>query len=977
MPRKYHRKRQMPESTAPDFSMPAEKERVLREVTRGLASGRDSTELMQRLLASSARIADADAAFLERAYPDVVEVEVVAATGEPVPPIGRRVPYPGSMAEEVLDRGRPELLDSSTLGKRVMRDELGGICDGCSGLVLPLLSDGEAIGALILIRLAGKAPFRLEDANPLVPLTDLAALAINQSLLREESERRQEALLESERRFRLLVSAVQDHALFMLTPQGAVATWNEGAERITGYAESEIVGKPFQLFYTPEDRLTDRPEESLAAAATEGSCTSEVAQQRKDESRFWAQIVIRPIRSGEGKLLGFAVVLRDLTELGEMREAQALERARYRLLYDRNPNIFTTTDEYGTIISANAFGAEYLGFTPAELVGRSTFELVWPDDVPAVREHHARCVANPDHTHQLQFRKVRRDGTPLWVRENAVAAHGVSGKLIVLSTCDDITPRIEAEAALRRSEEQLRQLTENLREVLWVAEPDFGRFTYISPAFETVWGSPREEVYLSSESFLAPIDGDRREEVRRALHRMREESVEVEFPIRRPDGERRIISIRGFPVHCADGEVQRIVGISEDITEWQKLEDRRNILVEAGRVLGSSLEYEATLQNVAALAVEYLADWCLVDLHEDGVIRRVVVAHADPAVVEVARDYLESLPATVTSTTALERAIATGESQVVLPGDDRLLDSLTLENADAAVIRQFSLASGVSHPLKTHGRVLGAITFLVSPDRPALDAEDVHTAELLTDRAGLAIDKAQLYRKAQEATSLRDDVLGIVSHDLRNPLNTIMLSAGFLRDLAPAEDPGTIKQLNIIKRSADQMNRLIQDLLDVAQIEAGGISVEPEPREVGSLIKEACRSFQPLAEARGIDLRCSLSGQLPRINFDWDRLLQVFSNLIGNAVKFTPEGGEVLVRAETSGTCVRFSVIDNGKGIEPEDLPHLFDRFYQSRKSRKGGAGLGLAIVKGIVEAHNGRVEVRSVVGQGSAFTFELPGVGS
>ena len=966
----------MPDSHAPPSAETrTEKDTLLLEVTRGLASGRDSSELMQRLLTSAARAADADGAFLERAYPEVLEVEVVAVTGEPVPEVGRRVPYPGSLAEEVIERGRPELLDPDALGSRVMRDELQGRCQGCSGLVVPLLSDGEAIGALILIRLPDALPFQLADADPLLPLTDLAALAISRFLLQEESERRQQALLDSEHRFRLLVSAVQDHAIFMLSPVGEVSTWNEGAERITGYAENEVIGRDFQIFFAEEDRLAQRPEESLAAAATEGSCVSEVLQNRKDGSRFLAQVMIRPIRGERGKLHGFAVVVRDVTELGQLKEAQLVERARYRLLYDQNPSIFITTDEFGVIVSANEFGAGYLGYTVSDLVGRSSLELVYPDDVEAAGEHLARCLENPERTHQLEFRKVRKDGTPLWVRENARTTRGLSGRPLVLSTCEDITDRVAAETALRASEEQLRQLTENLREVLWVADPHFTRLTYLSSAFETVWGRPRSEVYQNAATLLDPVDPAQREQVERALHRMGEESTEIEFPIRRPDGEIRIISVRGFPVRGDGGEVQRIVGISEDITEWQKLEDRRNILLEAGRVFAGSIDYEVTLHNVAELAVTHLSDWCVIDLCEEGAIRRVAVAHRDPRMADVARDYQQKYPPQISASRGPGKVIRTGEAELFERIEDSLLQGLALDAEHLATMRKLNFGSGISLPLRVEDRVLGAISFLLSSDHKHLEDEDLRTAELLADRAALAIDKARLYQEAREATRLRDDVLGIVSHDLRNPLNTILLSAGFLRDIARTEGPGTTKQLDIIKRAADQMNRLIQDLLDVAQIEAGGISVEPEQQEVGSLISEACQSFKPLAEARGIDLGCSLTEPLPRIAFDRDRLLQVFSNLIGNAVKFTPSGGSVVVSAESAGSCVRFSVRDNGSGIAAEDLPHLFDRFYQSRKTRKGGAGLGLAIVKGIVEAHRGRVTVESEVGKGSTFIFELPEV--
>jgi signal transduction histidine kinase len=182
-----------------------------------------------------------------------------------------------------------------------------------------------------------------------------------------------------------------------------------------------------------------------------------------------------------------------------------------------------------------------------------------------------------------------------------------------------------------------------------------------------------------------------------------------------------------------------------------------------------------------------------------------------------------------------------------------------------------------------------------------------------------------------------------------------------------------IEQLQIIRRASIRMNRLIEDLLDVSRIEAGGFTVEPRPNELEPLIDEAVELHALRAQELGIELMSDLPAGLPRVLCDHDRLLQVVFNLIGNAFKHTPAGGVVTLGARSNGNQVVVTVSDTGEGISREDLERIFDRFWQVRSHGRSGAGLGLTIVKGIVEAHGGRVWVESELGKGSAFHFTIP----
>jgi len=239
----------------------------------------------------------------------------------------------------------------------------------------------------------------------------------------------------------------------------------------------------------------------------------------------------------------------------------------------------------------------------------------------------------------------------------------------------------------------------------------------------------------------------------------------------------------------------------------------------------------------------------------------------------------------------------------------------------------------------------------------------------------LAQDELQeKIEQARRATSVRDNLLAVVSHDLRNPLSVILMATtSMVRPFGGDDRRKSHKQIGAIKRAADRMNYLIQDLLDAASIEAGELSVERRRLELAPLVAEAIDAMQPLAARKSLHLENELPAELPPVFADTGRLQQVFANLLANAIKFTPDGGTITVRAEALGEIVQFSVTDTGSGISSADLPHLFDRFWQAPRTARQGTGLGLSIVRGIVVAHGGRIWVESRVGAGSTFFFTLP----
>jgi len=274
--------------------------------------------------------------------------------------------------------------------------------------------------------------------------------------------------------------------------------------------------------------------------------------------------------------------------------------------------------------------------------------------------------------------------------------------------------------------------------------------------------------------------------------------------------------------------------------------------------------------------------------------------------------------------------------------------------------------------------VLGAITFVSGRNGHAYAGADVALAEDLAGRCALAIAHMRVVEELKKSVLLRDQVLGYVSHDLKNPLGAIMLVATQI--LAESRTPRAafsagerIAAVERILAATSHMHRLIGDLLEVAQIGAGGVSIHPRTVQPASVVEDVLYTYAPGLALQSLRMEAHVNDELPPLRADGGRLRQVFENLVENAAKFTPAGGVITLAAGRLDGSVLFSVADTGAGIPGDEMPLLFDRFWQARRLGAGSAGLGLAICKGIVEAHGGAIWAESTVGRGSTFYFRVP----
>ena len=495
--------------------------------------------------------------------------------------------------------------------------------------------------------------------------------------------------------------------------------------------------------------------------------------------------------------------------------------------------------------------------------------------------------------------------------------------------------RRRAEDELRAQEARFRTLANTIPQLAWMMDAEGSRhwynqrwLDYTGTTLEAMQGSGWRQLH-HPDHVQRVVDG-----IRRSLDTG--EPWEDTFPLRSADGQYRWFLSRALPMQRDDGTIVGWFGTNTDITER----------LEAERVVRESEERLRRALEIETVGVIFFTMDGVITGANDAFLRMGGYSHGDVAAGRVRWDELTPPEWRPQSGQAVEEFGSTGRPA---PYEKECL------RKDGSRWWALFAATRIS---ATEG-----VQFV-------LDITEQKKAEVERERL-LALER-RARAEAERATRARDEVLAIVAHDLRSPIHTVLGAAAMLA--RPLAEELRQRHVEIVQRSVKAMDRLIADLLDVARIEAGTLSIRPAPLDVRALVDETLEPFALPALARQIKLGFESAADIPSVTADRDRLGQVLSNLIGNALKFTPDGGRVSVRARSLEGPVQISVEDSGQGIAAEELPHVFDRFWQGDRASRSGAGLGLAICKGIVEAHGGRIWAESTLGRGTTFHITVPG---
>jgi signal transduction histidine kinase/tetratricopeptide (TPR) repeat protein len=396
-------------------------------------------------------------------------------------------------------------------------------------------------------------------------------------------------------------------------------------------------------------------------------------------------------------------------------------------------------------------------------------------------------------------------------------------------------------------------------------------------------------------------------------------------------------------------------------------------LSEATALLNESLRYEEVLGRLAALTVRDLADWCSIDLYNQGGIARVAGAHRDPAMQALFQDYWRKFPPGPDSPHPTSVVLRTGEPLLIPEMDDARLRTFCVDEEHFQYIRSLGSRSGVAVPMTSRGQTIGAIAF-VSGKSSRFGPDELALAQELASRAAVAIDNARLYQRTEDAVRTRDEFLSVASHELRTPIQALQLMVqGLTRGLVTPTPEKVLQAFGMVERQVGRLTRLVEELLSVSRLESGHLALHLEPVDLEALVAEVAQRFQSERDRSGSVLSVHAEAFVEGL---WDPswVDHIVTNLLANAFKFGAGKPIALTIEERPRGTARLVVTDHGIGIPPERLPHLFQRFERAVSAREyGGLGLGLYIVRKAVEALGGTVRVESTRGAGSTFTVELP----
>jgi PAS domain S-box-containing protein len=529
--------------------------------------------------------------------------------------------------------------------------------------------------------------------------------------------------------------------------------------------------------------------------------------------------------------------------------------------------------------------------------------------------------------------------------------------------------------ALRASEAKFSGILAIAADAIITVDKD-ERIVHFNQGAAAIFGYSIEDARGQQLDILLP------KRVRGVHHSQMQGFAESPVQARRMGERREISGLRRdgseFPAEASISKIDGPEGplftvVLRDITERRRAEQDEQFLSRAATEVARSLEYTAVLQTITDLAVLRLADGAVLDVIEpDGSLRRVASAEAGSGRAQLLGEIAKAGIGWESPSPVID-VIRRGVTELFTDIDDDWVEAHE-EFPLAPAWRTVGMHSLLIVPLTAGGQALGTLSLLLVDPRRSFNADLRNLAEKFAQPVALSVVNASLYAAAQQANQARDEVMTVVSHDLRNPLSAIAMCVQALRASPPPEPDVRDDMLATIGESVDAMNRLIQDLVDVASIERGQLSLERVKGSPARLIERAAHMFAVETAGHGIMLAQEAALDLPELGADEARIVQVLANLIRNAIKFTPDGGRITIGAAAVDGAVQFTVTDTGIGIDPALHRRIFDRYWHaSTGARKQGTGLGLSIAKGIVEAHGGRLSVESAVGAGSRFTFTIP----
>ncbi len=762
----------------------------------------------------------------------------------------------------------------------------------------------------------------------------LIAAAAGWSLQRRNTGRGQaeEALRDSEEQYRMLLDGVQDHAIFMLDPQGRIVSWNAGAERIQGYSGEQIIGHNFSCLFPAEDIQRGRPQEVLAIAAAGGRHEEQGMRVRKDGSRFLANVTCTALRDPAGNLRGFTEISRDLSESKE-------SGAKYRGLLEAAPDAMVVVNPGGEIVLLNLQAEKQFGYRRDELVGQQVKNIIpegfaerlIADGTRSAAEALAQQIGTG-----IELSGRRKDGSEFPIEIMLSPLESAEGTLVT-AAIRNISVRKDAEKHLAQMEGRYRGLLEAAPDAMVVVNPG-GEIVLLNVQAEKQFGYRRDELVgkkvksIIPEGFAERLIADGTRTAAEAL--AQQIGTGLELLGRRKDGSEFPLEIMLSPLESAEG-----------------------ILVTAA---------------IRDISVRRAAELHLAQM--EGRYRGLLEAAPDAMVVVNPAGEIVLLNVQAEKQFGYRRDELVGQQvkNIIPEGFAERLVADALRSAEDALAQQ--IGTGIELTGRHKNGSDFPIEIMLSPLE---SAEGILVTAAIRDISTRKTAELHLLQKVEELNRSNEE-LGqfayIASHDLQEPLRMVASYTQLLsRRYRGKLDADADEFIAFAVDGASRMQRLIQDLLAYSRVGTKGKDLLDTSGE--EALQRALINLRGAIEESGALVT---HDPLPAVLADETQLIQLFQNLVGNAIKYQRPGGVPQVHISVAGSGENkwmFAVKDNGLGIDPQYFEKIFGMFQRLHKREEfAGTGIGLAICKKIVERHGGSISVESQPGQGSTFHFALAG---
>lgn len=661
------------------------------------------------------------------------------------------------------------------------------------------------------------------------------------------------------------------------------------------------------------------------------------------------------------------------THLNKINKELSTSHIFFKHLAELSPEAVVVHSE-GTIVYANPAAVKLIeANTEGELIGQPVMRFIHPDSIPLIRKRIKTMLTKHLVAPYVEEKFISLKGKIILAETKAVP-FTYEGKPAILAIMNDITEKKRLENNLKRSEERFRTLIQQSADAIQLLNKN-GEIMYTSDSIKRVLGyTPSEIRGQNALPYLHPEDLPRFMEAFQKLLKLPGGEASLTYRVRHKNGSWQWIEATSVN-HIDNPAIQAIVGNFRNITKRKNAEECEKYLEQITAQLNASLDYKTTLQNICKMLVPYFADYIRIVLISDSNhLEEVAAYHTDPKKSKLVKKLFESYRNHPHADFGVLHIIQSGKPEIIEKVTQDMIPDGKSSKTIQRVTSKLQLTSYIGVPLKLKKTVVGVITFSLTGSERIYTKEDLHFSEEIASRIVYAIENARLFAQAKKTISLRDDFISLASHELKTPLTSLKIYIQSLdRQFEKRGDLTYSQYFQKINLQTNKLTQLVNDLLDISKIRQGKLEYTMETLDINRLVTDTVSTLSEISKQHVI----LVTGEIRKAVYaDPYRIAQVLTNLLTNAMKYSPHADKIIVSLLQDEAQAKIAVQDFGIGIDPKDQKKIFAQFYRVSNSLEKtfpGLGMGLFISHEIIKRHSGLIQVDSQKGKGSIFSFTIP----